>query len=291
MGKRLRRMSIATCGMLLAGSVLAACTVSVPAGLLGAILSLAAFGALVVGLGVGTAGCEEDSGTNLRAPPGDVSACLSADAMAEDPGVGACLSDPGIGPCLSPPLDVGPCLSRIFDEGTCLQPPPADVGVCLGPLPPDDAYVDGCLTVDIGEGNDEAMTPCLSMIPVDAGPCLSVEPPDVGVCLQPPRDVGPCLEPPMDIGPCLDMIPDAGDSDADGEDSDAEEEEDTFGPCLSPPYYPPDEGASRSPAMDEPAAEQVADAGWSKSFERLVERGSLPEDVAERLKRRPPRRS
>ena len=304
MGKRLRRMGIATCGLLLAGSVLTACTVSIPAGLFGALLSLAAFVALIVGLGVGTAGCEEDSASTPPIGPclstlGDLGRCLTVDATTQDPGVSACLSDAGVGPCLQPPTDLGPCLSRIFDEGTCLQPPP-DVGVCLGPLPP-----------DAEELGDEAMTPCLSMLPPDAGPCLSVEPPDAeelkdeamtpclsieppdtGPCLSvEPPDAGPCLLPPLDFGPCLDMVPDADDSDADGEDSDAEEEEDVMGPCLSPPYYPPDEGASRAPAADEVPAEQVAAAGWSRSFERLVERGALPPDVAERLKKRPPRRS
>ena len=47
MGERLRRWGIATCAVLVGASVLAACTVSVPAGLLGALLSLAAFGALI----------------------------------------------------------------------------------------------------------------------------------------------------------------------------------------------------------------------------------------------------
>jgi hypothetical protein len=290
MGKRLRSMGVATCCVLLTASVLTACTVSVPAGLLGAILSAMAFGALIVGIGAGSAGCEDDpAGNNLRAPPTDTGSSTSDGSALQD-----------IGPCLSPPIDVGPCLSQIFDEGTCLQPPPADVGVCLGPLPPDD--VGPCLSIeppdtgpclsieppDAEESGDEAMTPCLSMIPIDAGPCLSVEPPDIGVCLQPPMDVGPCLEPPMDVGPCLDMDPDAGDSDADTEDSDVEEE-DTFGPCLSPPYDPP-EDASRAPAPEKPAPTHTADAGWAQSYDRLVERGALPPDVAERLKRRPPRR-
>ena len=75
MGERLRRIAITTFGLLLAGSLLAACTVSFSAGALGAVLSTLAFGALLAGVSTGTAGCTADESDPIDTGIGP---CLSA---------------------------------------------------------------------------------------------------------------------------------------------------------------------------------------------------------------------
>jgi hypothetical protein len=112
-------------GLLLAASVLTACTVSVSGGMAGVISALA-LGAALLGLGASTSGCDDSVG-----------ACLSSD----------------VGPCLSQALDAGPDGLAPAEVGPCLQPPLPDaspdtatpdaaspdahIGPCLSPRPPD----------------------------------------------------------------------------------------------------------------------------------------------------------
>ncbi len=278
MGERLRRLGIATCAVLLGASALAACTVSVPAGVLGAVLSLAAFGALIAGFSVGAAGCDDGTSgprAGLRGLPPDSD---PADHM----------RSPGFHVCLMPHVDepwggpdhpaVGDCLEIVPDgyewgadaaTEACLE---FDPGPCLEDIPDadDSAPADSAADADVG--------PCLKVIPdaedPDIGPCLRPAPPDVGGCLGVDPDWGETDDPGME--PCLRMIPDTEDTD----DSDVEGEDSA----------PTDEGAGRAPGPSQPGQPQAPSASWSSSFARMMERGALPPDVAERLRRRPPRR-
>lgn len=121
-------------GLLLAASVLTACTVSVSGGIAG-VISAVALGAALLGLGAGASGCD-DSVNSCLSPP-DVRACLSMD-------VGACLSLPNdAGPDGAAPAEVGPCLQPpLPDAGPDTSPPDAatpdaHIGPCLSPRPPD----------------------------------------------------------------------------------------------------------------------------------------------------------
>jgi hypothetical protein len=140
-------------GLLLAVSVLAACTVSVSGGITGVIGSLA-LGAALLGLGASTSGCDDSVG-----------ACLTVD-------VGACLSqalDVGID---GAPAEVGPCLSQALpDAGVdAVTPdaatPDAHVGPCLSPPLPDTGLDTGNL--DAGKP-DTKVGPCLSPPPLPLG--------------------------------------------------------------------------------------------------------------------------
>lgn len=102
------------------------------------------------------------------------------------------------------------------------------------------------------------------------GPCLEPMPPeepDVGPCLS--ERPNPPPEPPLE--PCLSVQPDPQPPEPD------------LGPCLSPPAPPDppppsgeDAGLRRAPGEERLAREDVR--------KRVLARGVLPADVAERLK-------
>ena len=178
--------------------------------------------------------------------------------------IGGSQSGCDIGPCLSPEPPVGPCLT----------------------LPRTGGYYGGNESVD-----------------ADVGPCLS--PPLAGDDLA-GTEVGPCLSPPLagDDLPPLDAAPprdggvtDMGQSDmgaADMSESDmgapdfgvpVMPDAGEVGPCLSPPA--PDMGRMPPPQPDpdqKRAARQQPDR--AQVIERLSERGGLPADVLERIKKR-----
>jgi hypothetical protein len=132
-------------GLLLAASMLTACTVSASGGVAGVIGALA-LGAALLGLGASTSGCDDD--------------------------VGACLSFVDIGACLSPPIDAGLDVPPSFDA--CLSPdgsPPAEVGPCLQPPLPD-AGPDAA--------NPDAANPDATKSDTKVGPCLSPPPLPLG---------------------------------------------------------------------------------------------------------------
>jgi hypothetical protein len=115
--------------------------------------------------------------------------------------------------------------------------------------------------------------------------CTRTQPPTVGPCLSQPydpttEDPGPCLSPPEDpstedAGPCLSPPEEPGAEDV--------------GPCLSP--EPPSDGSSTSTISQagdvHDLATTPATAGSRRvALDRVLARGTLPPDVAERLRRR-----
>lgn len=114
----------------------------------------------------------------------------------------------------------------------------------------------------------------------------------VDACLSPPPETitGPCLS---TTGPCLGMLPTTADDGVTGTDSGSSgattEMGMTTGPCLRPPLETEtDTDGSGSTtggdsgtggALDQAPAETRADA-----LRRVLERGSLPADVAARLR-------
>ena len=158
----------------LAGSVLTACTVSVPGGIIGGIFSLILLLALFLGAATTTTGCAPEQ----KDP--------SAPEMDGGP-------DVPIGPCLS----VGPCLSQTppdmgVDVGPCLQPPPpemdAEIGPCLQPPPPEmDAEIGPCLSPPLPDAAADAAADAAVDAATDAEPDAgTVDEPRMGPCLSPP---------------------------------------------------------------------------------------------------------
>ena len=177
---------------ILAASILTACSVSVPGGVIGNIFSILLLLFLFAGAATTTSGCDPDDGdpspTADSGPDAYIGPCLSA----PPPEMGVMElggTDAHLGPCLSaPPPEMGVMDAEV---GPCLQPPPpemdAAVGPCLSQLPP-----------DLGGEEDAAVGPCLSQIPPDAAVDAATDAEadaeaDAGV-VEPP--VGPCLSPP-----------------------------------------------------------------------------------------------
>ena len=113
-------------GLLLAASVLTACSFSMTGGITGVIGALA-LGAALLGLGASSSGCEASS---CLSPPYDFSACLSPPLDAGDE-VGPCLGAPL--PDAAPDTNVGPCLGAPLPDAA----PDITVGPCLTTRPPD----------------------------------------------------------------------------------------------------------------------------------------------------------
>ena len=95
--------------------------------------------------------------------------------------------------------------------------------------------------------------------------------PTVHPCLSPPydpstEDMGPCLSPPME------------DPTDPGE---GPEDEPPVGPCLSPPAPGPDDAPDSSAGVTV-AAPVIATR--REALERVLSRGTLPADVAARLR-------
>ncbi len=146
-------------------------------------------------------------------------------------------------------LFVGGAQSGCIEDKPDPDPEDAMVGPCLTDAGPYDAYIGPCLSIE----DDASITPCLGALLEDAGPDAYL-----GPCLQPPQeDFGPPVidaEPDAPLGPCLDIEPDAG-----------------------------------SASLDRPApayAHASTPDPRSRILDRLIDEGRLPDDVAERLKRR-----
>ena len=271
-----RRFALVFVGLLLLCSVLTACAFSVTGGIVGGFFAFV-LGVVLVGVGVSTPGC--DVGVCLEPTPEDVQVDTG-----DDLGMSVCLGalpPDVIGPCLSRPMDVGVCLGPLpTDLGVCLQPPPPDViGPCLDPWPTD---IGVCLSrpLDVGVCLEppppDIIGPCLDPPPEDVmGPCLSPPPPDVmGPCLsmRPPDAVGPCLDfDPDAFGPCLSIIPPP---------PDVQDDAVPMGPCLSMR-----EGKAPQPEATQPAPETAKATPRDAVVGRVLARGGLPDDVAERLRR------
>ena len=136
----------------------------------------------------------------------------------------------------------------------------------------------------------------------DVGPCLdyaldtddSAGDTDVGPCLAPKLDsdsgVGPCLDYALDtddsagdtdtgVGPCLEPPVDSADTGADTGDG---PEDTALGPCLD---YAPHGSAAPDGAPSQAADAPPPGARRGAVTARLLTRGVLPEDVADRLAR------
>ena len=183
MKKRIWRPAHVLAVSVLAASVLTACTVSLPGGLVGGAFSVLLLLFLLTGAATST-GCDPEDDDS--APDAYVGPCLSA----PPPEMG--VMDAEIGPCLSaPPPEMGVIDAEI---GPCLSAPPPEMGVmdaavgpCLSQLPP-----------DMGVANDASVGPCLSQLPPDMG-----MPADAGADAEADaeQDAGEVEEPP--VGPCL----------------------------------------------------------------------------------------
>lgn len=176
---------------------LAACTLSLPGGVIGGIVALLLAGGLLFGAGFSQSGCE-----SAKTQP-----CLSVACLSPDGSLGPCLDPPApdgrVDACLSPRTD-GPqvCLSIELDAaadgplGPCLDPPQPDgavdgpIGPCLDPLPPDGA-VDGvhvCLSIiDEDGGIDTDVGPCLAPPPRSFEAAAAPQPPSGAAASSPHR--------------------------------------------------------------------------------------------------------
>jgi len=143
----------------LGASLLTACTVSVPGGLIGGALSTVLAIVLFALAGGSQAGCDDETSPTPDPEDAAIGPCLTADMFIPDMEIGPCLSalppDEGvIGPCLGAPQEdmgpdarIGPCLEAPLEDmgvGPCLDTPFEDMGVprdaeigpCLSPPPP-----------------------------------------------------------------------------------------------------------------------------------------------------------
>lgn len=251
-----RRPLFWTVVLIVAAGSLAACTVSVAAGVASFVGTLAVAALLLLTTSATQQGCDPDATSgDVTETPDDthevdyLGPCLSF--VPDLPEMEADADKDVFGPCLGAPLDVpdiniGPCLS-----------PPLDVGLDAG-----------------DEVDEDVFGPCLS-------PPLDV--PDIGPCLSPPFDVGPDTGDDVEhdvFGPCLSQpldVPDTSACLADVLDSD-------FGPCLSiipPDVIEPADGEEDTPDSAETKAAPAT--ARDKVIASLGARGVLPPDVLARL--------
>jgi hypothetical protein len=105
----------------------------------------------------------------------------------------------------------------------------------------------------------------------------------IGACKMDGCGVGPCLDVAVDtdtdsVGPCLSPIDTDTDTVGPCLDYDTDTDTDPVGPCLSPPID--------TDTDTDTAAPSERRGGRADARERVLDRGVLPADVAERLRRR-----
>jgi hypothetical protein len=154
-----------------------------------------------------------------------------------------------------------------------------------------------CLSTDSGVGSSgttfgpgsngatSTSGPSTSTTEISASACL-----DVGPCLfdigTPPDmggwSTGPCLEPPADTG--FESSTDGGTETGSGTETEGGTEGGTtLGPCLAPPGVQPDDSPAPHTSTSVTGITPGVDSRRA-ALERVLERGTLPPDVAARLR-------